>query len=56
MIDLHSRRVVGWATSNRLKRDLALQTLNNAVALCKPPSGCIHHTDLGSQYCSHDYQ
>ena len=33
MMDLHSRRIIGWATSNRLKRDLALQALNNAVAL-----------------------
>ena len=56
MIDLHSRRVIGWAVSNRLKRDLALQALNNAVALRNPPQGCIHHTDRGSQYCSHDYQ
>ena len=56
MIDLHSRRVVGWAVSNRLKRDLALQALDRAVALRNPPPGCIHHTDRGSQYCSHDYQ
>jgi putative transposase len=56
MIDLHSRRVVGWAISNRLKRDLALQALNNAVALRGPLPGCIHHTDRGSQYCSNDYQ
>jgi len=56
MVDLHSRRVVGWAVSNRLKKDLALQALNNAVALRNPPPGCIHHTDRGSQYCSHDYQ
>lgn len=56
MIDLHSRRVIGWTVSNRLKRDLALQALNNAVALRNPPQGCIHHTDRGSQYCSHDYQ
>jgi putative transposase len=56
MIDLHSRRVIGWAVSNRLKRDLALQALNNAVALRSPPPGCIHHADRGSQYCSHDYQ
>jgi transposase InsO family protein len=27
-----------------------------AVALRQPPEGCIHHTDRGSQYCSHDYQ
>jgi putative transposase len=49
MIDLHSRRVVGWAVINRLKRDLALQTLNNAAALRNPPQGCIHHTNRGSQ-------
>ena len=56
MIDLHSRRVIGWATSNRLKRDLALRALNNAVALRNPQPGCLHHTDRGSQYCSHNYQ
>jgi putative transposase len=27
-----------------------------ATALRKPPPGCLHHTDRGSQYCSHDYQ
>jgi len=56
MIDLYSRRVVGWTVSNRLKKDLALQALNRAVALRNPPHGCLHHTDRGSQYCSHDYQ
>jgi putative transposase len=49
MIDPYSRRVVGWAVSNRLKKDLALQALNRAVALRNPPSDCIHHTDRGSQ-------
>jgi len=56
MIDLHSRRVIGWAVSNRLKRDLAIRALDMAIALRRPPPGCIHHTDRGSQYCSHDYQ
>jgi len=56
MLDLHSRRVIGWAVSNRLKRDLAIRALDMAVALRKPMPGCIHHTDRGSQYCSHDYQ
>ena len=56
MLDLHSRRVIGWAVSNRLKRNLAIQALDMAVALRKPPPGCLHHTDRGSQYCSHDYQ
>jgi putative transposase len=44
MMDLHSRRIVGWAVSNRLKRDLALQALDRAVALRNPPLDCIHHT------------
>ncbi|WP_093741852.1 IS3 family transposase [Sulfitobacter delicatus] len=56
IIDLYSRRVIGWAVSNRMKRDLAIRTLDMAVALRQPPEGCIHHTDRGSQYCSHDYQ
>jgi putative transposase len=56
ILDLHSRRVIGWAVSNRMKRDLAIRALKMAVALRQPPKGCIHHTDCGSQYCSHDYQ
>ena len=56
ILDLHSRRVIGWAVSNRMKRDLAIRALKMAVALRQPPNGCIHHTDRGSQYCSHDYQ
>jgi len=39
-----------------MKRDLAIRALNMAVAFRQPPKGCIHHTDRGSQYCSHDYQ
>ncbi|SDL76006.1 Transposase InsO and inactivated derivatives [Aliiruegeria lutimaris] len=56
ILDLHSQRVVGWAVSNRMKRDLAIRALKMAIALRQPPRGCIHHTDRGSQYCSHDYQ
>jgi putative transposase len=56
ILDLYSRRVIGWAVCNRMKRDLAIRALDMAVALRQPPKGCIHHTDRGSQYCSHDYQ
>jgi len=56
VLDLHSRRVIGWAVSNRMKRDLAIRALNMAIALRRPQKGCIHHSDRGSQYCSHDYQ
>ena len=56
LIDLFSRRVVGWAVSDRLKKDLALRALRMALVTRHPPSGLIHHSDRGSQYCSIDYQ
>lgn len=56
VLDLYSRRIVGWATSDRLKKDLALNALRRAIALRGPPPGLIHHSDRGSQYCSDDYQ
>ena len=56
VLDLYSRRIVGWATSDRLKKDLALRALRRAIALRSPLPGLIQHTDRDSQYCSHDYQ
>ena len=56
IVDLFSRRVVGWATSDRLKQDLALHALKRAVVSRRPSAGLIHHSDRGSQYCSIDYQ
>ena len=37
-------------------REGAIRALDMAIALRRPPKGCIHHSDRGSQYCSHDYQ
>lgn len=56
ILDLHWRRVIGWAVSNRMKRGLAIRALKMAIALRSPPRGCIIHSDRGSQDCSHDYQ
>lgn len=56
ILDLHSRRVVGWAVSDRMKKDLAIRALDMAVRLRNPPPGCLFHSDRGSQYCSYDYQ
>ncbi|WP_254701823.1 IS3 family transposase [Roseovarius sp. THAF27] len=56
VLDLFSRRVVGWATSDRLKRDLAIAALRHALAARNPEPGLVHHSDRGSQYCSVDYQ
>lgn len=56
VLDLYSRRIVGWATSDRLKTDLALRALRQAIIMRQPAPGLIHHSDRGSQYCSDDYQ
>lgn len=56
IIDLFSRRVVGWAVSDRLKRNLALEALRRAFATRNPKPGLVHHSDRGRQYCSVDYQ
>jgi putative transposase len=56
VLDLYSRRIIGWAVSDRLKKDLALNALRRAIAIRRPPKGVIHHSDRGSQYCSDDYQ
>ena len=56
VIDLFARRVVGWSVSDRLHRNLAVDALQIAIAMRKPPEGLIHHSDRGSQYCSIEYQ
>ena len=56
VIDLFSRRVVGWSVGDRLHRRLALAALRQALAIRRPAPGLIHHSDRGSQYCSIDYQ
>lgn len=49
VIDLFARRIVGWATGDRLHRDLALAALRKALATRRPAAGLIHHPDRGSQ-------
>lgn len=56
MMDLHSRRVVGWAMGERFTTDLTLAALQMGVDRRQPPPGLIHHSDRGSQYSSHLYQ
>ena len=56
VLDLFSRRIVGWSTSDRMKRTLAIDALQRAITLRAPPPGLIHHSDRGSQYCSADYR
>ena len=56
VIDLYSRRVVGWAMDRRMKKALVIRALMMAISLRRPPPGLIHHSDRGSQYASHAYQ
>ena len=55
LLDLASRRVVGWAVSASLATALPLTALQRALAWRQPAAGLLHHTDRGSQYASHDY-
>lgn len=55
IVDLFSRRVVGWAMSESNDTTLALAALDRALLLRKPPPGLIHHSDRGSPYGSDDY-
>jgi putative transposase len=56
LLDLFSRRIVGWSMSDRITRQLALDALAMALSRRRPPRGLIHHSDRGSQYASSDYQ
>ncbi len=56
IIDLYSRKVVGWSINRRMTTDLVTDALTMAVWRRKPPPGLIHHTDRGSQYASDAYQ
>jgi putative transposase len=56
LLDLYSRRVVGWAVSSRLGKELSLAALRRALVERCPQAGFIHHSDRGSQYTSMAYQ
>lgn len=54
--DLYTCQLVGYAMSERMTKALVAQALFQAMAIQRPPSGLIHHSDRGSQYCSAMYQ
>ncbi len=56
LMDLCSRRIVGWAVSESMADELMLTALDNALEHRQPQPGLMHHTDRGSQYTSDDYQ
>jgi len=56
VMDLFSRRIVGWSMGKTLARDLVLSALRMALTGRNPGPGLMHHSDRGSQYASGDYQ
>jgi transposase InsO family protein len=56
VIDLCSRKVVGWSMSSRMKAQLVCDALRMAIWRRKPKAGLIHHSDRGSQYASKDFR
>ena len=55
VLDLYSRRVIGWAMSERINTRLVLDALSMAISSRKPEAGLIVHTDRGSQYACREY-
>lgn len=56
VVDLFSRRVVGWSMQDNMRTDLVLSALTMAMGQRFPGPGLLAHSDRGSQYTSHDYQ
>jgi len=55
ILDLFSRKAIGYALSRRIDTALSVQALRMAIETRRPPAGVIHHSDQGVQYADHDY-
>jgi transposase InsO family protein len=55
LLDLFSRKAIGYAVSQSLHASLTLEALEMALSQRDPPQGCIHHSDQGVQYASWEY-
>ena len=55
ILDLYSRRAIGYALSDQIDTDLSLAALRMALQRREPPAGVIHHSDRGVQYAAHEY-
>lgn len=56
VLDLFSRKLVGWAMSEHMPQGLTLEALRVALGWRDPPSGLMHHSDRGSQYAAREYR
>lgn len=55
VLDVWSRKIVGWAMENHLKTELVLAALNTALTQRRPPASVVHHSDHGCQYTSYTF-
>ena len=56
VMELYSRRIVGWAMDSRNTAELVCRALNMAIEQCEPEAGLIVHSDRGIQYVANEYQ
>jgi transposase InsO family protein len=56
ILDLYSRKIVGWAMRDNMRTELCLAALMMAIQRQRPSAGLIHHSDRGSQYAADDYR
>jgi transposase InsO family protein len=56
ILDLFSRKIIGWSMKDRMENQLVLDALLMALGQRKPLEGMLHHSDRGSQYASREYQ
>ena len=56
VLDAWSRRIVGWTTSRSMDTRFAVTALEAAIGSRQPPTGCVHHSDRGSQHASTAYR
>jgi putative transposase len=56
VMDLYSRKIVGWAMRNHLRTELASTALAMAITRQRPAGELVHHSDRGVQYAAHDYR
>jgi putative transposase len=55
-MELYNRKIIGWATSARMTRQLVIDALQMAIGQYRPLHGLVHHSERGSQYASADYR
>jgi putative transposase len=56
VMDLYSRKIVGWSLANNMRISMVIDALLMAIGRRKPGPGLIHHSDRGSQYACHEYR